>query len=131
MEVRALLLNCHMSAPRAKQTVTFPFYFFDKADVCIEPSIMKAQYYLFLLQVFLLQELTHHISNLHVIQIREREVGIAFDSFLRQMRHSDIEFFTVLTPMEVRARTGFHVTQQHVNWLTSLTSITLYSDITF
>lgn len=33
--------------------------------------------------------------------------------------------------MEVRARTGFHVTQQHVNWLTSLTSITLYSDITF
>ena len=92
---------------------------------------MKAQYYLFLLQVFLLQEFTHHISNLHVIQIREREVGITFDSHFRQMRHSDIEFFTALTPMEMRARTGFHVTQQHVNWLTSLTSITLYSDITF
>lgn len=41
--------------------------FFEKIDVCIEPSIMKAQYYLVLLQIFLFQKLTHQISNLHII----------------------------------------------------------------
>lgn len=36
------------------------------ADISIEPSIMKAQYDFFLLQIFL-QKLTHQISNLHII----------------------------------------------------------------
>lgn len=43
-----------------------PFIFY-KADVCIEPSIMKAQCYFVLLQIFLFQKLTHQISNLHII----------------------------------------------------------------
>ncbi|MES3526594.1 hypothetical protein QDQ23_15860, partial [Citrobacter freundii] len=29
---------------RSKPTFSSPFYFFDKTDVCIEPSFMKAQY---------------------------------------------------------------------------------------
>lgn len=55
------------SADRSKQAVMFPFYFFDKTDVCIEPSLLRAQYYLFLLQILFLQEFTHQISNLHII----------------------------------------------------------------
>lgn len=46
------------SGDRSKQTVTFPF-FLKKIDVCIEPSIMKAQYYFVLLQIFLFQKLTY------------------------------------------------------------------------
>ena len=53
-------LSSHQStsAVRSKQTVTFPF-FLKKIDVCIEPSIMKAQYYFVLLQIFLFQKLTY------------------------------------------------------------------------
>lgn len=42
-------------------------FIFYKDDVCIEPSIMKTQYWLFLLQVFFLQKFTNQISNLHII----------------------------------------------------------------
>lgn len=41
-----------------------------------------------LLQIFLFQKLTHQVSNLHIIEIREREVGIPFDSHFRQMRQT-------------------------------------------
>ena len=44
-----------------------PILFFEKTDVYIEPSLMKAQYWLFLLQIFFLQKLTNQISNLHII----------------------------------------------------------------
>ena len=69
-----------------KATITFntfppglSHFIFYKDDVCIEPSIMKARYYLVLLQVFFLQELANQVSDLNIIQIGEREVGITFD----------------------------------------------------
>ena len=42
-------------------------FIFDKTDVCIKPSLMKAQYRFVLLQNFFFQKFTHQISNLHII----------------------------------------------------------------
>jgi hypothetical protein len=45
----------------------FGHFIFYKYDVCIEPSITKARYYLVLLGFFFFKELTNQISNLHII----------------------------------------------------------------
>lgn len=46
--------------------------------------------YCFLLHILFLQKMTHQISNLYSIEVREREVSIIFDHDLRHMRRSDI-----------------------------------------